>query len=125
MAANPGDVIGVITIYQGTIQFDCVPGSNVQLPGRKNTGMETGYKTRTAASYQRGTVNATPVVGTGDNIDGFDPSYRGPLQLRCDTGQVIAITDAIIEQKPQIGDGSGKAPLRWFFDNYSIQQATS
>lgn len=121
MAANPGDVIGIVTIYKGTTQLDCVPGSNIQLPGRKNTGVETGYRTRTAASYQRGTVNATAVVGTGDDLDGFDPSERGPLQVRCDTGQVIAIQDAILEQKPQIGDQGGKAPLRWFFDNYSLQ----
>lgn len=121
MAANPNDVIGIVQIYKGTTLIDCTPGSNIQLPGRKNTAITTGYRTRTAGSYQSGTVNATTTLGTGDNLDGFDPSVRGPLQVRCDTGQVIAIQDAILEQKPQIGDQGGKAALRWFFDNYSIQ----
>ncbi|MCP9320104.1 phage tail tube protein [Acetobacter persici] len=124
MAANPGDVIGIVAIYLGTRQLDCVQGSNIRLSGRKNTAVTTGYRTRTAASYQNGEVNATVVLGTGDDLDWPDPSSRGPLQVRCDTGQVVAIQDGILEQKPQISDNGGKAPLRWFFDNYTIQ-ATS
>lgn len=124
MAANPGDVIGIIQIYVGSKLIDCVPGSKVRLSGRKNVAVSTGYKTRTAAAYQGGQVDATCVFGTGDDLDWPDPSARGPLQVRCDTGQVVAITDAIIEQKPDISDGGGKAQLRWFFDNYTIQAAS-
>lgn len=119
--ANAGDVIGIIQIYSGSTLIDCTPGSKIRLPGRKNTAVPTGYKTRTAAGYQGGQVDATALMGTGDDLDWPDPSARGPLQVRCDTGQVIAITDAIIEQKPDISDGGGKAALRWFFDNYTIQ----
>ena len=122
--ANAGDVIGIVQIYLGATQIDCVPGSNIRLPGRTNTVVTTAYRTRTAAAYQNGEINASAVFGTGDDLDWPDPSARGPLQVRCDTGQVIAISDAILEQKPQISDGGGKAPLRWFFDNYTIQ-ATS
>lgn len=119
-----GDVIGIVQIYVGSTLLDCVQGSNIRLPGRKNTAVETGYRTRTAASYQHGEVNATTVLGTGDGLDQFDPSSRMAIQVRCDTGQVIAISDAILEQKPQISDNGGKAPLKWFFDTYTIQ-ATS
>ena len=91
--ANAGDVIGIIQIYSGSTLIDCTPGSKIRLPGRKNTAVPTGYKTRTAASYQGGQVDAPALMGTGDDLDCADPSARGALQVSCDTLPVSAVPD--------------------------------
>lgn len=126
MATIANDVIGIVAIYVGTQQMDCVEGSSIQLPGRKNNRVLTGMKTRRAGAYEGGIVKATPVVGTGDNVTSmFDTVRRGPMQVVCDTGQVFSISDAFLEQKPTTTDNGGKSPATWYFDIYTEHTASA
>lgn len=105
--------VGIMTIWWMGVQYECVSGSSIKLPGTKNNTQVTGGTVQRYESFAAGEVKATPVLKKGMKLTAFNAGDEGELQVKCNTGQAYVLPDAFILDNPTLSDQGGKAPVTW------------
>lgn len=105
--------VGIIEIWWKGVQYECVTGSTIKLPGYKNNTQVTGSTVQRYQNFAAGEVKATPVLKKGMKLSAFSADDEGELQVKCDTGQAFVLPDAFILDNPTLSDQGGKAPVTW------------
>lgn len=112
-------VLGLMEITWKGVSIPIEDGGTVKLGGLQNTGVTTGQRRDRAQSFEPSMIEATTNLFEGQELGAIYDTTEGELQVRCDTGQLIAFPDAFMTERPQATAGEGgKLALKWEAGRY-------